>query len=224
MPPTVNRRPTSPVDPGFAPRDLTDGRGLGEFRSRYTERAAQWGIAIEAVYLAVVLVTVPALLVILYLRVFTFGLASGQYGVVSHYAYAWEGGTLGGALFSIKWLYHSVAHGRWNEDRRLWRLFTPHLSAGLAFAVAVLVDGHALNVFDSRVVGDPRTVIGLGFLVGYFSDSVTGKLADVAGRLFGSSDRATTPAEPKAGVARGVAQDQQGEAAAQPEIPPDRGS
>jgi hypothetical protein len=182
------------IDPGFAPRDLTDGRAIGDFRTRYTARAARWGIGIEAAYLAAVFVAVPVLLTLIYVRVYSFGLGSDQFAVVSRYSYAWLGGTLGGTLFSIKWLYHTVAHGSWNEDRRLWRLFTPHVSAGLAFAVAVLLDSHVLTILDSRVIGDARTVIGVSFLVGYFSDSAIARLADVAKNIFGSSKRSAAQA------------------------------
>lgn len=176
-------------DPGFAPRDLTDGRPVGEYRTRYSDGRARWGIFGEAVYLGIVLLAVPILMAVIYLRLSRFPLSTQQYAVISHYAYAWLGGTLGGSLYSIKWLYHSVGHGTWNEDRRLWRVFTPHLSAGLAFAVAVLVDGHTINIFDARVVSDPRTVVGLSFLVGYFSDSVVAKLAEFAESIFGSHRR-----------------------------------
>jgi hypothetical protein len=161
---------------------------------------------VESTYLALVLLAVPTLLFVIYARIYSFGLDSQQYAVASRYSYAWLGGTLGGALFSIKWLYHSVAHGSWNEDRRLWRLFTPHLSAGLAFAVALLVDSHVLAVFDNRVVGDARTMIGLSFLVGYFSDSVMARLAVVAENLFGSSGRAKTPSSPREAVPDGSSQ------------------
>jgi hypothetical protein len=137
--------------------------------------------------LAVILVAAPAFLLLTYVKVATFGLELQQYAVVSHYAYAWLGGTLGGAVFSIKWLYHTVAKGTWNEDRRLWRIFAPHLSAGLAFAVALLIEGHAITILDRAVVSESRTVVGLSFLVGYFSDPVLGRLADVAKSLFGSS-------------------------------------
>ncbi len=193
---------------------------VGDFLSRYTERRARIGIAAESAYLALVLVAVPTLLTLIYIRVYSFGLGGEQYAVASRYAYAWLGGTLGGTLFSVKWLYHSVAHGSWNEDRRLWRLFTPHLSAGLAFAVAVLVDSHVLAIFDNRVVGDPRTVVGLSFLVGYFSDSVTARLAVIAENLFGSSGRTKTPVAPDETFAEGGSPEPRQESVTERETPP----
>lgn len=36
-------------------------------------------------------------------------------------------GGLGGTVFSIKWLIHSVAKRKWHLDRRYWRLFVPLL-------------------------------------------------------------------------------------------------
>ena len=166
-----------------------------------------------------VLVAVPILLTLIYVRAYSFGLRSDQYTVVSRYSYAWLGGTLGGTLFSIKWLYHKVAHGFWNEDRRLWRLFTPHLSASLAFAVAVLLDSHVLTILDSRVIGDARTVVGVSFLVGYFSDSATARLADVAKNIFGSSKHSATKAENDDGTGEGGEGGQDGGADSGPGVP-----
>jgi hypothetical protein len=36
-------------------------------------------------------------------------------------------GCVGGTTFSIKWLIHSAAKGKWHLDRRYWRLFVPLL-------------------------------------------------------------------------------------------------
>lgn len=41
------------------------------------------------------------------------------------YVLAGLGGLLGGLVFCGKWLYHSIAKGRWHQDRRMWR-FLPH--------------------------------------------------------------------------------------------------
>ena len=102
------------------------------------------------------------------------------------YSLAWLGGTFGGTMFDIKWLYHSVAKQIWHQDRRLWRVFTPHISGGLAFVVVALISSGLLRVFDRYATESKSLVFGLAFLVGYFSDNSIAKLAEVAGTIFGS--------------------------------------
>lgn len=174
-----------PNDPGFAPKDLSDGRSQGEWESRYRNRRARLGIWGEALYLGAFFAGIPPCIFILYVARWRLGLTDHQYRTVAHYGMAWLGGTLGGVLFSVKWLYHTVAHGYWNEDRRLWRIFTPHLSGGLAFGVMVMIDSGLIGLFDQKLADRTTAVLGLSFLVGYFSDSVVAKLAQVAGDLFG---------------------------------------
>jgi hypothetical protein len=94
---------------------------------------------------------------------------------------------LGGTLFAIMWLYHVVAREMWNLDRRLWRLFTPHISGGLVFAVIALISSGIMRIFDSRATSSHSVVVELAFLVGYFSDSAVAKLTEIADRLFGTS-------------------------------------
>jgi hypothetical protein len=52
---------------------------------------------------------------------------------LTHYGSAWIGGVLGGSVFSIKWLYHSIARGKWHLDRRPWRFLTPLMSGARLF-------------------------------------------------------------------------------------------
>ena len=93
------------------------------------------------------------------------------------------GGSLGGTLFTIKWLYHVVARELWNLDQRLWRLFTPHISGGLAFAVIALVSSGMMKIFDVKATHSPSVVVGMAFLVGYFSDNAVAKLTEIAATL-----------------------------------------
>ena len=116
-----------------------------------------------------------------------FGIPETKYGAIVKYGIAWLAGTLGGTLFSLKWLYHAVAHGIWNIDRRLWRVLTPHLSGGLSFAVLTLLSSGLIRVFDSTSVESLPLVTGIGFLTGYFSDSAIAKLTEIAETLFGSN-------------------------------------
>ena len=97
-------------------------------------------------------------------------------------------GALGGTTFSIKWLMHSVATGKWHVDRYYWRIFVPLV--GGVYAVVVL------NLFSSGLIGggghgvnSPATTTGLAFLVGYFSDGVSGLLTNVAKAVFGTVEK-----------------------------------
>jgi len=116
-------------------------------------------------------------------------LTEERYAVLVRYVYAWLGGSLGGTLFDLKWLYHCVGKGLWHVERRLWRILIPHISGGHAFAVIVLISSGIFRIFDGSTLSRPPVVVGIGFLVGYFSDSAIGKLNEIANTLFGSSGK-----------------------------------
>jgi len=175
--------------PGFGQADPTDGREFLEWKSKYSEPPARQGIRLEAIYLGILLVVVPLAMVVLWLEYpkYWLRLSDQSYRPVLRFGMAWLGGMLGGTLFDVKWLYHSVARQLWHLDRRLWRLFTPHISGGLAFAMIVLISSGLVRIFDSRAVNSLSSIIGISFLVGYFSDSAIAKLTEVAETLFGTS-------------------------------------
>jgi len=177
-----------PTVPGFAPSDPTDGRELLDWQSRY-EPEAWKTIWSEALYLGILLVAAPLGLVVFWLQLpqQLAGLSDEEYAPIRRYSLAWIGGTLGGTLFDVKWLYHTVARGIWSIDRRLWRLFTPHISGGLAFAVVALISSGVFRVFDPQAVNSLSLVVAVGFIVGYFSDSAVAKLREIAEILFGAS-------------------------------------
>lgn len=175
--------------PGFGASDPTDNRKLLEWQSRYPVEATK-EIRFEAVYLAFLLIANPWLLLAFYCHAphyFWRFLDAPLQESVGRYGLAWIGGTLGGTLFTIKWLYHVVARELWNLDRRLWRLFTPHISGGLAFAVIALVSSGMMKIFDVKATHSPSVVVGMAFLVGYFSDNAVAKLTEIAATLFGTS-------------------------------------
>src|SRR5437867_713614 len=146
--------PAAPSEAGFAPKDLTDGKAPGEWHSRYG--AAPWKlIIIEGVYLAVVLLAVVTALVVVWLRypAAWWQLSPMQSATFTRYAYAWLAGTLGGVLFAMKWLYHSVAKGKWHIDRAPWRYLTPHISGGLAFSTVVILNSLLATEASSAMSG-----------------------------------------------------------------------
>ena len=95
-------------------------------------------------------------------------------------------GNIGGTTFSIKWLIHSVAKGSWHQDRTYWRFFVPLIGGVYACVV--------LTLFDSGIIGghtpDPNrgmaSTAALAFLIGYFSDGVSGLLTNIANAVFGT--------------------------------------
>ena len=190
-------------DGDFAPADPNDGREPGDWKTRYTDPVARRAIFFESCYLAVLLFSAPIIVLVFWLEhpKNWLHLSDEKYRTLFRYAIAWFSGTLGGTLFDIKWLYHSVAKYKWNRDRRLWRVFTPHISGALSCAVVTLISSGILRVFDHRATESPSLVFALAFLVGYFSDNTIAKLAEVAGTLFGPirpAEKGKDPATPKA--------------------------
>ena len=179
----------NPSNTDFAPANPTDNRQLLEWQSKYTDPTPRFWIRIEAIYLACLLFVVPIVILLLWVEYPRqwFQLSDQKYRTLFLYGLAWLGGTFGGTLFDIKWLYHSVARQIWHMDRRLWRLFTPHLSGGLAFIVVALISSGLLRVFDRHAIESASLVVGVAFLIGYFSDSTVAKLAEIADTIFGTT-------------------------------------
>jgi hypothetical protein len=100
-------------------------------------------------------------------------------------------GLLGGVTFSIKWLIHSVAKGKWHMDRRYWRLLVPAIGGVYACVVMNLFGAGFLGgQAASQTAQTPITgVAALAFLVGYFSDGVSGLLSNVANAVFGTLEK-----------------------------------
>jgi hypothetical protein len=173
----------------FAPDDYTDGRALLDWESKYTDKKARRNILFESIYVVALLIVVPTLVFLIWLGIPKIWLPidEGGYEIFSRYAYAWLGGTFGGVLFVMKWLYHSVAKSIWHLDRRLWRLFTPHMSGGFAFAIVLLISSGIVQILDQDTLIKPSVCLSLGFIVGYFSDFAVAKLAEVAEVLLGVS-------------------------------------
>ena len=179
----------------------TDDREPLDWKTRY-EPEAQKQISGEAIYLGVLFFGTPLAIIALWLECVRFSIPTERYSTLCHYGFAWLAGTFGGTMFSIKWLYHAVARAYWNRDRRLWRIFCPHLSGGLAFAFFTLAVSGLVKTVDVTSLQKPAAIVACSFLVGYFSDSAIGKLKEVADTLFGTKHDANERSNRKGDEAR----------------------
>lgn len=178
--------------PDFYPDDPTDRRKPGDWKTRYKDPESQKAIRFERNYLFALLFLIPFLILALQLP---RGLESSRtwlqrqgipYDDFLRFAYAWLGGSLGGTLFDIKWLYHTVAKNLWNLDRRLWRLFVPHVSGVMGFAAVLLMSSNLIRIFDQNTMNSLRVTLAIGLVTGLFSDTAMAKLKEVAETLFGT--------------------------------------
>ena len=193
------------LDADFAPDNSLDHRRLGEWESKYNEDARKEQRRERTYLVGVLAFALVGTLVMLGLA--DYGVLDGfrpsetsldignaprgapAQGVFVPALAALLGGLLGGTLFSVKWLYHSVAKLIWHLDRRFWRYLTPWVSAALAMAAVVLIAGDVVSVLDSEAISRPATAYGFGFLIGYFSDTALAKLAELAITLFGTTEK-----------------------------------
>lgn len=180
-----NDAPSAAKITDFAPADYSDGRELGDWETKYPKEA-QEKIRCEAYYIATILAIF--LSAIFYLLFISNNICEDKQHWLSC-IYAWLGGTIGGTLFTIKWLYHSVAKRTWNQDRRLWRIFNPHLSGAIAFFTIFITSSGLLKIFNKELIEDHLAVLGFSFLVGYFSDKTLAKLSEIADTLFGTTKK-----------------------------------
>ena len=179
---------SSPTQNNSFNSDLTDGREKGDWKTRYDDRIAINAIHWEKKYLIILFIII--IVASIFLGLFFNGCI---YFIVSTcvftefriYCFAFLGGMLGGTVFSMKWLYHSVAKHTWNIDRRLWRLLTPMLSSVVALIIVMLLNSDILK--SNNTIVSIYKSFAVGFLAGYFSDSAIGKLTEIAQVLFGSS-------------------------------------
>ena len=123
----------------------------------------------------------------------TVGLSRERWQALAPFAYAWAGGGLGGALFSAKWLIHTIGRGTWNQDRVAWRLFTPLLGAGAGLLVVLLSVSRVVPLFDRELVATGPGATGIALLVGFFADRTFSRLEGFAAQhLHGGKQSAGT--------------------------------
>ncbi|WP_136055937.1 hypothetical protein [Microbacterium sp. K24] len=177
----------------FAPAAPTDGRSEGDWQTKY-EPAARKSIQFEGFLIWTYLVLALALIVAVVTQTHLHFIPLPRHATaaLAPYFLAFLGGFLGGTLFSMKWLYHTVARNIWNRDRRLWRVSTPLLAAGAALTIILLCASGVLPFFGPELVRSPAGALGLSIVFGYFSDRAFSTLENVMSGL--GMEKKTKPA------------------------------
>jgi hypothetical protein len=147
-------------------------------------------MALEFCYLVALFLACPVILFLLGARKLDapLDLSHTEGRALSLYGSAWIGGLLGGCVYSMKWLYHSIGRGKWHLDRRAWRFLTPLVSSGLAFGTLSLLISGAVPLLSENITRSQAGICGIAFLVGYFSDDTVAALATWAKRLLRAGD------------------------------------
>jgi hypothetical protein len=197
--PTASASPEFKV-PGVKSSDYTDGRPPGDWESKYPKPARSC-INQEACLLAA----------LLFLMTLLSGVLLGLSGQSLQVPITWLAtqpdvtvpilnidfrllmifsvGSLGGTTFSIKWLVHAAAKRSWHLDRRYWRLFVPLIGGVYACVVLALIDGGVIGAQTGGQVRPIPVTAAFAFLVGYFSDGVSGLLSNIANAVFGTLEK-----------------------------------
>lgn len=183
-----------PQDKPYKDYDLSDNRKPGDWSSRYSWVA--WiQIAVELLYLLFLLLICLALLfdaiVSSNLNSATEQVQSSLMGISITVAIAkWialaVSGMIGGIVFDLKWLYHSVAYHIWNRDRCLWRVSVPIISAMVSLFTGFLFASGLVPFLKDEPFDNIYTLLGCGFVFGYFSDNILAALQNFALRIFGT--------------------------------------
>ena len=176
--------PSQDLADGPKPFENDDGRKRGEWETRYP-REVWHSILIEGAYLVTIFLLCIVCLFYTWIDGFSSLLSIHEAKTLSlnRYLFYLFGGILGGVLFGMKWLYHSVARGFWNVDRKPWRYLVPILSGGFAFASSFVIEAGLSRIPAS---GREAEYVAVGFLIGYFSDKAIAKLSEVADIVFGA--------------------------------------
>ena len=175
--------------------EYTDGRKLWEWQSKFPDEARN-EIRFEARVLITSLVA-TLLAAGLFLGLgdasFEFKLPIGEtppsFFVSCKLLATFFTGCVGGVTFSIKWLVHTAATGKWHLDRRYWRLLVPCVGGVYALTVLTLFDAGLFLRGNNGATSVSTLSPALAFLVGYFSDGVSGLLSNVANAVFGTLEK-----------------------------------
>ena len=171
--------------------DYTDGRIAWDWTSRFSGEARKL-MSTEAATLIVML------LISLIGAGACLGIAGQPVSLDLGFAKLWISfrllaifftGCVGGVTFSMKWLIHSVAKGKWHIDRRYWRLMVPMIGGVYACVVMTLFGAGLFAAQPTEQSASMPSTAALAFLVGYFSDGVSGLLSNVANAVFGTLEK-----------------------------------
>ena len=185
------------VEPDNCDNDIDDGRAIGEWASRYTRDA--WFQIVPEFVLLIIYLLVPGYFLLESIIEPPDGTARKGYVYspflsvyVSEDNIKWIAltlsGFIGGAVFDLKWLYHSVAKGIWNRDRCLWRVIVPFNSAMVSLFTGFLFASGVVPFLKNESFENALTLLGFGFVFGYFSDNILAALHNVARKAFGTLD------------------------------------
>jgi hypothetical protein len=186
--------------PGAKGSEYTDGRPPGEWESKYPQaarRCINQEACILAVFLFVLLLLSGALLgmgnqsarVPVPWVAAVSDSTSPAFNIDFRQLVIFSVGSLGGTVFSIKWLVHSTAKCKWHLDRRYWRIFVPLIGGVYACVVLTLLDGGIIGGQSANQTRPLALTAAFAFLVGYFSDGVSGLLSNIANAVFGTLER-----------------------------------
>lgn len=193
------------VAAGIAPDQYADGRKAWEWKTKYSPEARH-SLNCEAGCLVAIfffLIALEGALLGMSGQTLKFTLSTAKAAVAPGGELApamfftidfrllatFFAGTLGSATFSIKWLVHSVAKGKWHLDRRYWRFMTPLLGGVYACILLALFDA---GVHGGGAHTSERTMsatVAYAFLIGYVADGVGGLLSNIAGAIFGTLEK-----------------------------------
>jgi len=189
---TAMSESASPMKPPVGgDHDYTDGRKPWDWESRYpdearrlmkTEACALIGMLIVALLLDGVCLGLAG-------QPVSFGFGNLQLWISFRLLAIFFVGWVGGVTFSMKWLIHSAAKGKWHRDRRYWRLMVPVIGGVYACVVMTLFGAGLFATHPTEESAAMPSTAALAFLVGYFSDGVSGLLSNVANAVFGTLEK-----------------------------------
>ena len=175
-----------PTDEGDT--ELSDGRMPWDWESRYPNNA-QRQVKCEAIGLGIALV-ITLMLAGLFLGLngqhTSIDIRELNFRIQFQLLATFFTGCVGGVTFSIKWLVHAVAKGRWHQDRQYWRFMVPMVGGVYACVVLALWDIGLIPTQSSQGIKTIHMIAPMAFLVGYFSDGVSGLLSNIANAVFGT--------------------------------------
>lgn len=190
-PEEVGTQSAGPMKPTGKDDGYTDGRERWEWRSKYPKEACN-EMRLEA-WVLIVMLLVALMGAGLFLgaanQEIKFVLVGLEMEFRCMQLAIFFVGWLGSVTFSIKWLVHSVAKGKWHLDRRYWRLLVPMIGGVYACVVLALLGAGYLGSGSDVSMSSISSAAALAFLVGYFSDGVSGLLSNVANAVFGTLEK-----------------------------------